>query len=155
MRYTTIIDISEIPEVYRNHTARLIYLHLCLKAGYHDNDRDITRTSIRRIAVEAGVTVSAVRHAIKILEASRLIRREASSWTVTKWLPEQTVTARPKTRRELADQIQRLEREKQHAIQEEKERQDKANYDAEKSLSSDGFKRIMQRFGVTTEPKKK
>ena len=61
MRYTTVIDISEMPEVYKNSTARLIYLHMSLKAGYHDADRDLVKLSIRRLSSDVGVTVSATR----------------------------------------------------------------------------------------------
>lgn len=155
MRYTTIIDVSEIREVYRNVTARLLYLHLTLRAGYHDNDRDQARISIRRLASEVGVSISATRHALRVLQASHLIRRDASAWIVTKWLPEQTVTSRPKTKREMADQIQRLERERLNAIQVEKERQDKANYNADAALQSDGFKNLERRLANMTASKKK
>lgn len=155
MRYTTIIDISEIREVYRNKTARLLYLHLTLRAGYHDADRDQARISIRRLASESCVSISATRHALRVLEAAHLIRREANAWIVTKWLPEQTVTSRPKTKREMADQIQRLERERLNAIQVEKERKDKANYNAEAALQSDGFKNLERRLANMTSPKKK
>ena len=73
MRYTTIIDISEIQPIYRNVNARLVYLHLVLKSGYHDNDRDLVSISLRRIAAEVGLTLSATRHAISQLEKAQLL----------------------------------------------------------------------------------
>lgn len=118
MRYTTIIDIRELPGVYRNLNARLLYTHLCLAAGYHDDDRDIYRCSIRRLADECGLTVSATRHALKVLENTRLIARAGSAIRVRKWLSERTVTPRPKSARQQqqqqakeAEQRERDERE--------------------------------------------
>ena len=96
MRYTTIIDIAEIPTIYRNINARLLYVHMALKCGYHDNDRDILDTSIRNLAVSAGLTFSACRHALKVLEAAQLIKREGDAWIVRKWMPAQTISPRPK-----------------------------------------------------------
>lgn len=96
MRYTTIIDISEIQEVYRNQNARLVYLHLALKAGYHDEDRDVLKTSIRTTAWKVGLTVSATRHALAVLERAGLLRRTQTGWTVTKWIQATDSTPRPK-----------------------------------------------------------
>lgn len=103
MRYTTIIDIAEMP-IYRNINARILYVHMALKCGYHDNDRDILDTSIRNLAASAGLTFSACRHALKVLEAAQLIKREGDAWIVRKWLPAQTITARPKKTAQEADQ---------------------------------------------------
>lgn len=96
MRYTTIIDITEQPEVYRNPAARLLYLHLVLKSGYHDDDRDMIGTSIRRISMDTGITVSAARHALKLLESACLVTRTGSRWKVLKWVMTKEITARPK-----------------------------------------------------------
>ena len=100
MRYTTIIDISEIQPIYRNVNARLVYLHLVLKSGYHDNDRDLVSISLRRIAAEVGLTLSATRHAICQLEKAQLLTRQGSIWFVKKWIPEQTITTRAKTEKQ-------------------------------------------------------
>ena len=100
MRYTTIIDISEIQPVYRNVNARLVYLHLVLKSGYHDNDRDLVSISLRRIAAEVGLTLSATRHAISQLEKAQLLTRQGSIWFVKKWILEQTITTRAKTEKQ-------------------------------------------------------
>lgn len=94
MRYTTVIDITELPAIYRSQNARLLYLHMALKCGYHDSDRDIADVSVRRLAADVGVTVSAVRHALRLLERSRLIEREAGVWRVKKWIQTETITPR-------------------------------------------------------------
>lgn len=100
MRYTTIIDISEFPAVYKNINARLIYLHLALKSGYHDNDRDLIDISIRRLAAAVGLTLSATRHALGQLEKANLITRQGSLWFVKKWVIESTISTRAKTARQ-------------------------------------------------------
>lgn len=86
MRYTTVIDISEFPQIYRNLNARLLYIHMALKAGYHDDDRDICRLSIRSLAADVGITVSAVRNALLQLEKSGLISKSSDCWIVKKWV---------------------------------------------------------------------
>lgn len=100
MRYTTIIDISEFPSIYRNHNLRLIYMHLCLRSGYHDDDRDLIDISIRRLASDTGLSVSSVRHGLKILQASRLIKRHGTLWHVRKYILEQEITPRAKSQKE-------------------------------------------------------
>lgn len=152
MRYTTVIDITDISEVYKNPTARLIYLHMSLKAGYHDDDRDIVRLSIRRVSADVGVTVSATRHALRLLERVGLLIREGELWRVKKWVEEQQITTRAKTKREMQEQIQRLERQRQQVILEQ-QHQEHQQYDPEQSTNSDGYKRIAERFGLT-KPKK-
>lgn len=119
MRYTTIIDISEVPSVYRNNNARLLYIHMALKAGYHDDDRDVLETSIRILAAQTGLTISAVRHALHVLEGARLIKREGSAWIVKKWLPMQTTSPRPKATQKQLDAAQ--DEAKLRARQERKE----------------------------------
>lgn len=152
MRYTTVIDISEITEIYKNPTARLLYLHMSLKAGYHDVDRDLVRLSIRRLSADVGVTVSATRHALHQLERVGLLTREGELWRVKKWVEEQQITTRAKTKREMQEQIQRLERQRQQVILEQ-QHQEHQQYDPEQSTNSDGYKRIAERFGLT-KPKK-
>lgn len=147
MRYTTVIDISEMPEIYRNMTARLIYMHMSLRAGYHDSDRDLVTLSIRRVAAEVGVTVSATRHALHLLEKSGLISREGQLWRIKKWVEEQTITTRAKTKREMMDQIQRLERQKQQAVLEIAHKEHK-EYEPEKALDNDAYRRLQARFGL-------
>lgn len=122
MRYTTIIDIRELPAIYRNVNARLVYLHMVLTSGYHDNDRDQTEISIRRISYETNLTISAVRHALGCLERAGLISRTGITWTVKKFVLETSITPRvrsEKKRRE-AENAARAK-----AIQEEQEQREK------------------------------
>lgn len=100
MRYTTIIDLSEFPAVYRNKNVRLVYLHLVLKSGYHENDRDLIDISIRNLAWSVGLSVSATRHALRILEQARMIKHAGPLWHVRKFIIEQEITPRAKTQRE-------------------------------------------------------
>lgn len=100
MRYTTVIDISEFRATYKNLNARLLYLHLALKSGYHDDDRDLIATSIRRMASDAGLTVSAVRHALATLERDGLVTKsEDGRLKILKWIVAEVPTPRrqPKT----------------------------------------------------------
>lgn len=118
MRYTTIIDISQCPEIYKNRHARLVYLHLCLKSGYHDHDRDLVRTSIRILAADTGLSVSAVRNAVKQLIKWRLLELQNGIYKVTKWVPEQTISSRPKTsKQQRADELA-AERARQNEVRE-------------------------------------
>ena len=119
MRYTTLIDISELPSVYRNVNARLLYLHMALRAGYHDDDRDVLETSIRILSAQTGLTISAVRHALHVLEGAQLIKREGSAWIIKKWLPMQTTSPRPKATQKQMDAAQ--DEAKLRARQERKE----------------------------------
>lgn len=112
MRYTTIIDITQQPAVYRNINCRLLYLHLCLTAGYHDNDRDIVQVSIRQLSAQTCLTISAVRHALRMLSNAKLVTVQPSVITVTKWTPGEAITARPKTKREAQQQQQAQERQR-------------------------------------------
>lgn len=147
MRYTTVIDISEMSEVYKNTTARLIYIHMSLKAGYHDSDRDLVNVSIRRLSADVGVTVSATRHALHLLERSGLLTREGQLWRIKKWVEEQTITTRAKTKREMQEQIQRLERQRQQVILDQQHQEHK-EYDPEKALDNDAYRRVQARFGL-------
>ncbi|MEE1348053.1 MAG: hypothetical protein U0K36_09270 [Bacteroidales bacterium] len=147
MRYTTVIDISEMPEVYRNTTARLIYIHMSLKAGYHDSDRDLINVSIRRLSADVGVSFSATRHALHLLVRSGLLVKEGQLWRIKKWVEEQTITTRAKTKREMQEQIQRLERQKQQAALEIAHQEHK-EYDPDKALDNDAYRRIQARFGL-------
>lgn len=100
MRYTTIIDLSEFPSLYKNPTIRLVYLHLVLRSGYHDEDRDLISVSLRRLAFEVGITLSACRHALHQLEAAALIRRDGPSYQVRKFVIEKPISPRAKSRRQ-------------------------------------------------------
>lgn len=84
-RYTTIIDISGA-SCYRSVSVRLLYLHLCLKAGYHKEDMDVVHSSLVQLAAGSGLTVSAVRHALGQLESAGLVSREGSALRVVKFV---------------------------------------------------------------------
>lgn len=127
MRYTTVIDLSENPSLYRSPTIRLVYLHLALKSGYHDHDRDLVNISIRRLAADTGLTVSAVRCALSRLEAANLISKQGPLWYVKKWVVEAPITSRPRTVRQqkaiearAIEEQQREERQRRQAIEEQK-----------------------------------
>ena len=122
MRYTTIIDISQMGEIYRNPNVRLVYLHLVLKSGYHDDDRDLTDISLRRLSMEAGLTVSATRHAIRILTKSGLLKRQGRTWTVLKWVMTPEITSRQKTGKAARQVAEAEERERQQRAFELKNR---------------------------------
>lgn len=135
MRYTTIIDITEMPAVYRCTAARILYLHITLIAGYHDNDRDIVDCSIRSLAAASGLTVSATRHALAVLIKAGLIDRQGLVWHVRKWIPEQPITARAKT----AKQQARIEEAaKRKSEQEQRERQLAIEKEQRKQLEAQG-----------------
>lgn len=123
MRYTTIIDISEQRDLYRNVNVRLVYLHLVLKSGYHDHDRDQVKISYRSLAADTGLTLSSVRHAINVLVKWRMLIRKDGTWFVRKWCQEQTITTRAKSSREAKKKAQEqaiiAERERQRAMDEE------------------------------------
>lgn len=97
MRYTTIIDIRENRAIYRNQNARLIYLHLVLASGYHDTDRDIVDISLRALAEQTGITLSATRHALTQLESAGLLERTSDrKYHVKKWILDEPPTPRPR-----------------------------------------------------------
>lgn len=125
MRYTTIIDISEIRQIYKSSNTRLVYLHLCLCSGYHDNDRDIVDLSIRKMAMQCGLTVSATRHALRILANARLIERQGNVIKVTKWLQQEPITSRALIRKQ-----QQLQNAAAARMEEERKREREAAKDA-------------------------
>ena len=94
MRYTTIIDITEIPAVWRNDHIAKLYTYMTLKCGYHDEDRDRLAAGYRTLAAAAGITEDACRHALTILQREGLLRRDGNAWVVTKFVLEKKPTAR-------------------------------------------------------------
>lgn len=88
------IDITDIPSVYRNINARLLYWHLCCIAGYHDDDRDVISKSTRHIALDVGISYSAFQHAIKQLEHAGLVSRQNKKLMVRKWIAAEVPTPR-------------------------------------------------------------
>lgn len=113
MRYTTIIDITELEAVWRNSNASRIYTYMALKAGYHDTDRDLLQISTRVLGYRLGMTHSTVRHALHVLEKSGLITRQGEMFQIKKWVPQDNITERPKTKRlqKLADEAAERQRQ--------------------------------------------
>lgn len=126
MRYTTLIDITEIPAVYRCQNARLLYLHAVLKCGYHDEDRDVLGCSIRQLAADTGLTVSAVRHALKVLAKYGLIEQRDGVTIVRKY-----IEAKPISKREAAQKAQKAtEAAKERKIEEQRREAKEAEHKA-------------------------
>lgn len=111
MRYTTIIDISQLPVVWNNKNTTYLYIYLALKCGYHDSDRDTIKISIRKLAAETGMTVSAVRNSLKTLQKVGLIRTADNTMSVLKWLMAEEPTPRPKTAKKARQEAAAKERE--------------------------------------------
>lgn len=173
MRYTTLIDITEHPAVYRNMHCRLLYLHLALSAGYHDDDRDICSLSIRMLAAETGLTVSAVRHALAVLIREGLASRTGDKITVTKFCLERSITKRAKTQqeqtaRDAAKQREDEQQQREAALQRQRRERAKAEatgktpymqyYEAQMAKAAAGDKeaqRIVERNRSVYEAHKK
>lgn len=109
MRYTTIIDISEYPVLYGCVSARMIYLHLVLKAGWGERNQDYCRGSIRQLQGELGMTFAAVRHGLGVLLKMGMIKKAPGGWMVRKYCAPTKPGARTMTKRqeEAARQRQR------------------------------------------------
>lgn len=120
MRYTTIIDITELPEVYRSVSARVLYLHLVCVSGYHTDNQDQVRKSVRSLAYETGLTLSAVRHAMAVLQSADLVSRDGGCFTVRKYV-QPILATRPKNADPVKDgteQAVRQENEKRRLTEE-------------------------------------
>lgn len=103
--------------------------------------------SIRSLARDTGVTVSACRHALKLLMSAGLLTRTAGTWTVKKWVEEQQITTRAKTKRDMQEQIQALERKmQQEKLQ--KQSEERQNFDYDDPQSKEAYERIKKKFGL-------
>lgn len=143
MRYTTIIDLREYPDLYRNLNVRLVYVHLVLGAGYHDEDRDQVTTSIRRLAYDCKITLSAARNALVQLQKAGLLRAEDGKYIVTKWTPQKPITARAKTQDE-------QERREAAALAAEARRK-KEEKEEESQRKAHAFQDYLQRNNLTPQ----
>lgn len=127
MRYTTIIDITDFPQVYRNLNARLVYLHLCLKAGYRDDDRDLVRCSLRTLEEDVGISFAAARAAVRCLLKYRLIEPQGNLYKVRKWVELAPISTRAKTVKEAkimaSRELEEKELKERHAAQRKEERE--------------------------------
>lgn len=104
MRYTTIIDITDIPQVYNNINATRVYLHLCLTCGFTADDMDTIRISYRQLAAQLSMTLAAVRHSLSLLIRYHLITIEDNIISVRKYLPKAEYKDRPKTQQAFKDE---------------------------------------------------
>lgn len=148
MRYTTIIDIREDRRLYSNVNVRLVYLHLCLISGYHDDDRDFVDISLRKLAEDVGITLSATRHAIKVLSALSLLSIEDGRMKVMKWLPDKSITRRPRNARERSEQaiVEERQRQAEREAIEREERRRQAEID--KATGKGSLERHIERLQV-------
>lgn len=123
MRYTTVIDISQSPDLYRSQSVRLVYIHMCLTCGYHDDDKGLVRQSLRQMADGAGVTLSALRHALRQLEKYQLVKRYRGKLYVRTWVEERPITTPSKrARKAKAEQAEQTRADEHRRHQEELER---------------------------------
>lgn len=127
MRYTTVIDLTEFPEIWRNPNIARLYFFMALKCGYHDDDRDILRISLRNLAAQASLTISATRHALKVLESFKLVTQEKEAWRVTKFILDKKPTSR--TQKNTAPMVdEALERQRQAEMKKEEETRKKGEF---------------------------
>ena len=131
MRYTTVIDISDLPAVYRNQNVRLVYLHLCLKSGYHEDDRDICFLSLRRFAADVGLSISATRHALSVLQRAALIDKFGTAWRVRKFILATPIPPRARSQKKQKEiearayeEAQQKEREAREAAERQRLREE-------------------------------
>lgn len=144
MRYTTIIDIREFPQIYRNNHAKLVYLHLVLISGYHDEDRDQTPISIRQICYDTGLSLSAVRHSLKVLISAGLLTRSGITWTVKKFVLDKPISPRIRSekKRTAAENLERERIIKEEQSQREKE--EKRKYQEEIKAGKNPLKEMVK-----------
>lgn len=125
MRYTTVIDLTEYHAIWRNPKVTRLYVYMAMKAGYHDDDKDMLHQSIRSLAMHTGLSIGATRHALHILMAARLLSKNGDVWQVVKWVQEATVSPRPKQTRQSAQQAAIRSERAAQAERDERERQEK------------------------------
>lgn len=120
MRYTTIIDLSEFRELYANKHLVLLYFHLCLKCGYHADDRDTIKISLRFLAREVNITYSAARYALDLLQRHHLVERmDDGKLRICKYVTPADIPQRPKRAPSPSDERYR-EKMEEYARQQEK-----------------------------------
>lgn len=136
MRYTTIIDIREFP-LYKNPACRTLYLHMVLASGYHETDMDQVSISIRGLASQTGLTISAIRHAMSVLMKAGLVRRQSGHLTVAKYVLQEGIPKRARSKKE--QQLQQAARER---IQQEQERELHRYHEAQKMISESSVQEL-------------
>lgn len=140
MRYTTTIDITELPQIWKNANATRLYFFLAMKCGYHDNDRDLIRISLRTLAASAGVTLSATRHALRILKEAQLIAHDGEYLRVKKFI----VDVKPTSRTQKTSAKISADEARQH--QQEQEQRRRAYEEVLASAPSSELEQILQRL---------
>lgn len=138
MRYTTIIDVSTVADFYRNKNAVLLYLHFVLKSDYTDARRDWYKASIRQLSFETGMSLSATRHSIALLQKYGLLSQQKEGWwKVLKFVEEKVITSR-RTKKKQSEDVQRgIERiEENERQQRQLEEQAKAAVSYEEYLKN-------------------
>jgi DNA-binding transcriptional regulator YhcF (GntR family) len=141
MRYTTIIDIQQCPEIYRNVNARLLYLHMVLTCGYHDNDKGLVRKSVRQLAEETGITKSATEHALRQLSKMDLAKKIRGKLYVRTWIPEQPITKPKRKAQEIKEQAIAQEREakdREREMEAQRSKESAVSYEEYKALKNAG-----------------
>lgn len=113
MRYTTVIDVTEIPDIWRNPNVTRLYFYMAMRCGYHDEDRDQLRISIRNLSYSSGLTLSACRHALKVLQKFGLVSPMGEYYLVKKFLLEQKISSRAKSIKQQQDDFIAADREQQ------------------------------------------
>lgn len=136
MRYTTIIDIREFP-LYKNPACRTLYLHMVLASGYHETDMDQVTVSIRGLATQTGLTVSATRHALSVLMKAGLVRRQSGQLFVAKYVLQEGIPKRARSKKE--QQQRQLARERE---QQEQERELQRYHQAQKAISESSVQEL-------------
>lgn len=129
MRYTTVIDVTEIADVWKNPNISRLYFYMALKCGYHDDDRDILRISLRNLAAQASLTLSATRHALKVLETAKLVTQEKDAWRVVKFILDKKPTSRTQKNTMSSPETENMQRQ-QAEDQEKKERETRSYFES-------------------------
>lgn len=139
-------------EVYRNINATRIYLHMVLLSGYHDDDRDIITISMRSICCQLNISLSAVRHSLRVLQSAGLIKPLAkSTWQVNKWVLQGDITPRLKSAKDKAKAdkqaaLRAARDEEQHRLDKsiEETRRQKEQYAKQGTSSFDVYLRSLK-----------
>lgn len=129
MRYTTAIDLRDFDDVYRNKNAVLLYFHMCLSAGYHADDRDVLHMSLRRLSVDAGITLSACRNALALLCRHSLLEvLPDGGYRVVKWCSPLPIPKRELVHQDAAPHVETQD-ERDARLMDDTERRFRAQLD--------------------------
>lgn len=94
---------------------------MVLASGYHETDMDQVTVSIRGLATQTGLTVSATRHALSVLMKAGLVRRQSGHLHVAKYILQEGIPKRARSKKD--QQLQQIAREReQKALEEDMQR---------------------------------